>query len=115
MHRFAIGLFAVVGFEIRRAVALLRGGGQGEPAELIILGATIVCIPQPAIDVGHDENTGGFQISDALGEASLGGKVMRVVVVERNLVPVIPVKTERHTEEVAELLYSWHARVRRAP
>ncbi len=99
----AVGLFAAIAFGARLAVFVLRRGGQSRLCELPILGALVARVPQPAVDVGHRVNAGGLQFRDALSEVLLDREVVGIVVVEGNLVPVVPVKAGRQAARLGEL------------
>ncbi len=75
--------------DVDLAAGLLAGAGDA------LFGKTgDITVPQAAIDVGHDDLSARGQLARRFGEAGLGGEVLRVAVVERDLVPAVPVQAD---------------------
>ncbi len=113
--RFAVGFLAAVAFDKGLAVLLLGGRRQGARAEGEILTTPVARIPKPSVDVGHGEHAAALQVRHGSGEVGLCGEIVRVIVVEGDLVPIVPMKANRQLEGIVETLHGLHAIARGAP
>ena len=85
----SVGLGAGVGFVKHAAVGILGGVGKCLVLKTVILSAAVVHVPGISRHVGDDTDVGVLQFPNALLEIVMGGKVMGVVVVKGNPVPVV--------------------------
>jgi hypothetical protein len=92
----AIRLLAAITLGVRIARLIFGCGGQRHAREFPVLSTLVMCVPQSAIDIGHRIDAGFLEFRHTLTESILRRKVMRIVVVEGDFVPVIPMKTYRH-------------------
>ncbi len=109
-----VGLLAVVLLDERSAIWMLGGPRQRQFGEQVIFRTAIVSVPQSAVDVGHGVNAGSLQLCYAAGKPLLRGEVMRVIIVKRHLVPIVPMEPYRFPNELPECFHLWHALGRRA-
>ncbi len=84
---------------VGRPVLALGGGRDAEGFEVLE-----VRVPQAAVDVGHDADARLLERLDPVGETVFRREVVRVVVVKRDLVPVVPVQRRRDAEVFGERL-----------
>ncbi len=104
-HGTSVLLFAAIHFAVRVAVLVFCGGSPGYRAELVVLHTPVARIPQAPVDIGHHKHARFPEALHTFREARLDREVVGVVVIKRNLMPVVPVETNRHTAVLRELLH----------
>ena len=103
LDRRTVGLFTAVSLDDGRSVFVLRARGERDRRELPVFETAIALIPDSAVDIRHDVNIAVFlKVGDRLREP-VERFVMRIIVVKRVHVPVVPVNCARESKRVAEL------------
>ncbi len=100
LDRLAFGIFRFVAFCDNLAGASLCSGGFCNGAELEIIIAAIMRVPQPAVDVGHDLQAVRLDDGQLAHKIGLGRIVMRIVRVKGNLMPVVHMHADRHFRKI---------------